>query len=209
VPPEPEVVESEPDVPDPFFVVEPLVVVVLVVVAAGAAFATVLAATFAIAGTTFVTLGTDVADLVFGRGPSPIGEAAGSTRSVEGRAPLRAPPEIPLRVRVSDRDAGPVAEVLRVDTRAGVRFCFAADSGPAPAPELASVPVAAVETPPDRAATAPTEATHLTSMARRLFNSARRCISPVMRRCRPAAVLRRCLLAPGLLAGCLLTGCGR
>jgi len=65
VPPEPEVVEPEPDVvPDPFFVVVPLVVVVFVVVAAGAALATAFGATvatFAVTG-----LGTDVADLLFG-----------------------------------------------------------------------------------------------------------------------------------------------
>jgi hypothetical protein len=120
----------------------------------------------------------------------------------EAATPPAAPPVIPVRgVRVVDLDAGPLA-VTRLGVRVG-KFCFAvADSGPGP--ELARVVVATVDTPPERAATAPTDATHLTSVARRLLSSARRCISAVMRRCRPGAVFRRCLLA-----ACLLTGCGR
>jgi hypothetical protein len=225
--PDPEVVEPEPVVvPVPFLVVVLLVVVVfvvvlvvaLVVVATGAttAFATTLGA-FGV-----TTFGTDVADRLLGRTavvtnvavstctgvtasgnwPSPIGDPAVSTNSRVGLAAPSAPAEIPVRaVRVVDLDAGPLA-VTRPGARVG-KFCLAvADSDPGP--ELARVLVAAVDTPPERAATAPTDATHLTSVARRLFSSARRCISAVMRRCRPGAVLRRCLLA-----ACLLTGWGR
>jgi hypothetical protein len=170
----------------------------------------------------FTTFGTDVADRLLGRTgvvtkvavstctgltasgnwPSPIGDAAVSMYGGVGLAAPIAPAEIEVRgARVVDLDAGPLAET-RLGVRVG-RLCFAvADS--APGPELARVLVAAVDTPPERAATAPTDAMHLTSVARRLFSSARRCISAVVRRCRPGAVLRRCLLA-----AFLLTGCGR
>ena len=63
--------------PEPVFVVVPPVVVVLVVVADGAVLATVWTATLAVTGTTFVTLGTDVADLLFGRA---VGAVTGRTK---------------------------------------------------------------------------------------------------------------------------------
>jgi hypothetical protein len=203
----------------PPVVVFVVVLVVVLVVTAAATFAATLGAALGVA-----TLGTDVADRLLGRTgvvtnaavstctgltasgnwPSPIGDDAVSTSSGVDDAPTppAAPPEIPGRgARVVDLEAGPPA-VTRLGARVG-KFCLAvADSGPGP--ELARELVAAVETPPERAATAPTDATHLTSVARRRLSSARRCISAVMRRCRPGPVLRRCLLA-----ACLLTGCGR